>query len=211
MPSARLLVTCLLTCAAFFPRPARAQAAGESPPGDASQHGGALWRLRLGPTYLSARFNKIPDLASERYSGAGVAFDAEVGRSPTSPFTIRAALSGALVPHAGADDSGTLETGTAVADLATAGVGASFTYATPADLYVAANPAFMAVLINYHGQVSTDFDLGFALGFVAGGEWRVSSGWRLGLAAEARYALMAGSPVFSIMSQYSLLFSATYD
>jgi hypothetical protein len=211
MPSTHRLVTCLLTCAVFIPWPAWAQAASETPPGDASPHGGTVLRLRLGPTYLSTRVNKVPDLSAERYSGIGVAFDAEVGRPLTSAVTLCAELSGALVPSARADDSGTLDSGTPIADLATAGAGASLTYTTPWNFYVAANSAVMTFVTNYHGRNWSNFDLGLEIGFVAGGEWRVSSGWRLGLAGEARYAAMGGSPVISTMSQYALLFSATHD
>ena len=210
MTSARLLASCLLACAIFGARPARAETAGETPAGEGAQPGGTVLRLRLGPTYLSTRLNRVPDLSAERYAGAGVAFDAEIGRARASTFTVCAELSGALVPGANAADSGTLDSGTAVADLATAAVGASFTYTNPANFYVAATPALMTIVVDDHGRKSSYFDPGLEIGFVAGGEWRVSRRWRLGLAAEARYAAMGGSPDISTMSQYALLFSASH-
>ena len=130
MSSVRLLAICLLACAVFAARPAWAQAPGEPPPGDASPHGGRILRLRLGPAYLSTAVSKIPDLGEERYSGVGVAFDAEIGRSLTPTVTVCAELSGAVVPHATELDSGDLES-TPIADLETVALGASFTYTNP--------------------------------------------------------------------------------
>jgi hypothetical protein len=196
MPFTRLLATCLLAGAVLAGRSASAQ---------------TVLRLRLGPAYLSTTLSKVPDLSAQRYSGAGVAFAAELGRPLTSTVTLCAELAGALVPDANAVDSGTLETGTAAADLATAGIGASFTYTNPSNFYVAANPALMTLLTDYLGRDGSYLDLGVEIGFVVGYEWHVSSGWRLGLAGEARYAAMGGAQDISLMSQYALLFSATRD
>lgn len=205
----RSLATCLLAGAVFGARPARAQTAGETPPGEVSERGGPVVRLRVGPGYLSATLGK-GELPAQQYAGAGVAFDAEIGGSVTPTETICAQLSGVVVPSASAGDSGTLLSGPPTVGLQKASAAASFTYTHPSNTFVAASPALTILRITNHDSVGSDSSniaaLAVEAGLVIGHEWRISSGWRLGASVEARYAAL---PAAVTMSQYALYFSAT--
>jgi hypothetical protein len=183
---------------------------------DAPREGDLVLRLRVGPGYLSTTtgFNEGSDRS---YSGAGFAFDAEIGGSLTSNVTLCAEVSGALALDASADDSATVVSGGSPAtDLSTAGIGPSFTYTfNPRSIYIASNPAFTIVRTSSpdHFFLAKNWgsnQFGVGIGFVVGGEWQISSPWRLGVAAEARYAALSGFGDVSTMSEYALFVSATH-
>jgi hypothetical protein len=72
------------------------------------------------------------EIAGRSYSGAGFAFDAEIGGSLTSNATLCAEVSGALAFDASADNSATLASGgSPAADLSTAGIGRPTADASP--------------------------------------------------------------------------------
>ena len=220
MPSTRLLATCVLAGALFAGRPASAQTAGDAPPGDASQRGGPVLRLRVGPAYLGASigFGEIPDRS---YSGGGFAFDVEIGGALSPNVTLGAEVFGALALDASTNGSANAAFGESpTADLSTAGVGPSVTYTfrrfDQGNIYFATNPAFTIVRTSDpdHFFLAKDWGsnhFGVGIAFVVGAEWHVSSGWRLGPVLEARYAAVSGNGDVSTMSEYALLFSATYD
>jgi hypothetical protein len=220
MSSMRLSATCLLACSSLVvlaPRPASAQTAGDTSAGDPSPQGGPVLRLRAGPTYLSSTIG-YNEIADRHYSGAGFAFDVEIGGALTPNVTLCAQLSGAVAFDASAGDAATVAGGGSPGtDLSTAGIGPSFTYAFhPGNIYVGTNPAFTIVRSSDpdHFFLAKNWGsnyFGVGIGFVVGGEWQVSSGWRLGVAGEARYAALSGNGDLSTMSQYTLFFSATYD
>jgi hypothetical protein len=219
MASAHLLVIGLLAGAVLAERPALAQTARtttDPPPEGGASRGGPVLRLRVGPSYLSSTIG-FNELADRGYASGCLAFAAEIGGSVSPHVTVCAELSGALAFDASATDAATLQSGgSPSADLSTAGLGPSFTYAfDPGNAYLATNPAFTIVRTSdpNHFFLAQDWGsnhFGVGIGFVVGGQWRVSSGWRLGAAAEARYAAVSGNGDLSTMSQYSLFFSATY-
>lgn len=220
MSSVHLFATCLLAGAVFVERPASAQTTTDAPPEDASQHGGPVLRLRVGPAYLSSTIG-FGETADRNYSGGGFAFNAEIAGSLTSNVTLGAELSGALSLDASADDARTVYSGgSPTAALSTAGIGPSITYTfhrfNQAKMYVATNPAFTIVRTSApdHFFLAKDWGsnyFGVGIAFVGGAEWHVSNGWQLGVAAEARYAAVSGIGDISTMSEYALFFSATYD
>jgi len=206
-----LLAGCLLACAVLAGGTAAAQmpqTANGSPAGDPSPRGGPVLRLRVGPAYLSSTIG-FGETADRIYSGAGFAFDAELGGNVASNVALCAEVSGALAPG--------LSAGGATSDLSTAGIGPSITYSfDPGNVYLATNPALTIVRISSpdHFVLARNTGsnyFGVGIGFVVGGQWRVSSGWRLGAAAEARYAALTGVGDISTMSAYALFFSATHD
>lgn len=217
MSAARLFATCLLTCSFVAVRPAAAQTATGTPVAEAARQGDLVARLRVGPAYLSAT-EAFNELADRNYSGAGFAFDAEIGGWVTSNVSLCVELSGALAFDASAADAATLTSGgSAAADLSTAGIGPSITYTFhPGSIYLATNPAFTIMRTSSpdHFFLAKDWGsnhFGVGIGFVVGGEWRVSDRWRLGVAAQARYAALSGNGDVSSMSEYALSFSATHD
>ena len=173
-------------------------------------------RLRVGPAYLETT-EGFGEIADRRYSGAGLAFDAEIGGALSPHVTLCAEVTGALAFDASADDSATLASGgSPAADLSTAGIGPSITYRSdPGSIYLATNPALTIMRTSSpdHFFLAKDWGsnhFGVGIGFVVGGEWKVSSGWQLGVAAEARYAALSGNGDLSSMSEYALSFTATH-
>jgi hypothetical protein len=216
MSATRLLVICLLAGAAFAARPAFAQTAGDPRPAEGAPRGGPVVRLRLGPSYLNATIG-FGEAGHENFVGGGFGFDAEIG-GPVSPnVTVGAELSGALALDASAGDTTFVSGGASSADVSTAGIGASFTYTfNPGNIYLATNPAITILRTSSpdHFFLAKNWGsnyFGVGIGFVVGGQWRVSSGWQLGVAGEARYAAVSGVGDISTLSAYALFFSATYD
>jgi len=211
----RCLVTCLLAGAVFAGRQAVAQTASEPPLGDVSRSGPVV-RLRAGPTYLSTTIG-YGESADRSYAGPGFTFDAEIGGWRSSHVSICLALSGAVALAASARDPGTISNGGASADLSTAAIGPSIGYTFGAsEVYLGATPSLSFVrvsspdhffLAKYWGSNYG----GVGIAFLVSKEWRISEGWQIGLAGEARYAAVSGVGDVSTMSAYSLLFSAAFD
>jgi hypothetical protein len=216
MSSTHLFATWLLACSVLAARPVAAQTATGAPPSESAQQGGLALRLRVGPAYLSTTeaFNELRD---RNHSGAGFAFDAEIGGWLTSNVTLCAQVSGAVAFDASADDAATVYSGgLAAADLSTAGIGPSITYVRSDGIYVGASPAFtiMRTSATDHFFLAKDWGsnyFGVGIGFDVGREWRVSDRWRLGAAAQAKYAALPSNGSVSTMSEYALSFSATHD
>ena len=177
-------------------------------------------RLRVGLAHLSTTIG-FGETGYRNYSGAGFAFNAEMGGSLTSNVSLCAELSGALALDASADDSTTLASGgSPTADLSTAGIGPNITYTfhrfNQGNIYVATNPALTIVRTSApdHFFLAKDWGsnyFGVGIAFAGGAEWHISKGWQLGVAAEARYAAVSGIGDISTMREYALFVSATYD
>jgi len=216
MSAPRFFATCLLSWSLLAGRPAAAQTATDTPPAHAARQGDLALRLRVGPAYLSTT-EAFNELADRNHSGGGFAFDAEIGGWVSSNVTLCAEVSGAVAFDASADDARTVYSGGfAAADLSTVGIGPSITYVSPWSIYLGVSPAFtiMRTSPTDHFFLAKDWGsnyFGVGMGFVVAREWRVSDRWRLGAAAQARYAALPSNGDVSTMTEYALSVSATHE